>query len=61
MYGLYDKNGILRFINSDQEACLEYIELFELDSTNFILENLNDSIKISNEINLDLNQVANNN
>ena len=61
MYGLYDKNGILRFINSDEEACLEYIELFELDSTNFILENLNDSIKISNEINLDLNQVANNN
>ena len=61
MYGLYDKNGILRFINPDEEACLEYIELFELGSTNFILENLNDSIKISNEINLDLNQVANNN
>ena len=61
MFGLYDRDGILRFVNSDREACLEYAELFEFKSTNFSLMNLIDSVDISNEINLDLNQVENNN
>ena len=37
MYGLYDTEGILRFVNSDKEACLAYAELFELSSTNYFL------------------------
>ncbi len=61
MYGLYDKDGILRFINSDRDACLAYAELFELSSTNFSLLNLSEE-KITNENTiLDLNQVMNNN
>ena len=40
MYGLYGRNGILRFVNSDKEACLDYAELFELNSSHFCLMNL---------------------
>ena len=61
MFCLYDRDGILRFVNSDREACLEYAELFEFKPTNFSLMNLIDSVYISNKINLDLNQVENNN
>ena len=31
MYGLYDRDGILRFVNSDKEACLDYAKLFEMN------------------------------
>ena len=61
MYSLYDKDGILRFVNSDREACLDYAELFELNSTNFCLMNLIENIDKENDINLDLNPVENNN
>ena len=61
MYGLYDIDGILRFVNSDREACLDYAELFELNSAEFCLMNFVDSINKENDINLDLNQVENNN
>ncbi len=40
MYGLYDKDGILRFVNIDIEACLDYVNLFELNSEQFWLLNL---------------------
>ena len=30
MFGLYDTDGILRFIGADKEACMAYAELFEL-------------------------------
>tara|TARA_B100000945_G_scaffold44874_1_gene30800 strand:+ start:290 stop:400 length:111 start_codon:yes stop_codon:yes gene_type:complete len=33
MYGLYDREGVLRFVNSGKEACLAYAELFELKTT----------------------------
>ena len=56
MYGLYDKDGILRFVNSDRKACLDYAELFELKSTQFCLMNLRESIDEENNITLDLNQ-----
>ena len=36
MYGLYDKEGILRFVDSDKDACIAYAELFELGSTNSV-------------------------
>ncbi len=61
MYGLYDKDGVLRFVNSDREACLDYAKLFELNSTHFCLINLKESIDIGIDINLDLNQATNNN
>ena len=61
MYGLYDKEGILRFVNSDKEACIAYAELFELGSTNYCLMNLaNDAIKVIGT-NLDQSLGANNN
>ena len=44
MYGLYDKDGVLRFTNSDKEACLDYAQLFEMNSAHFCLINLVASI-----------------
>ncbi len=63
MFGLYDKEGILRYVNSDKDACLAYAELFDLSSANYSLMNLNEkSEEISNiNINLDQNQAENNN
>ena len=61
MYGLYDKDGILRFINSDKEACLDYADLFELNSEQFCLMNLVEIKDKLNYINLDLNRGENNN
>ena len=59
MYSLYDRDGVLRFANSDREACLDYAKLFELNSANCCLMNLIKSI--DKEANLDLNQAENNN
>ena len=53
MYGLYDKEGILRFVDSDKDACIAYAELFELSSTNYCLMNLNQDTKTINKTNLD--------
>ena len=61
MYGLYDRKGILRFIDSDKGACLEYAELFELGSNNYCLMNLADHSNRIENTNLDQNQAENNN
>jgi len=61
MYGLYDKEGILRYVNSDRDACIEYAELFDLNSAYYSLMALNDTAKDFRDINLDQNQVMNNN
>ena len=55
MYGLYDKEGILRFVDSDKDACIAYAELFELGSTNYCLMDLanDDSKKVKSYTNLD--------
>ena len=54
MYGLYDKEGILRFVDSDKDACIAYAELFELGTTNYCLIDLtNDSKKGKGNTNLD--------
>ena len=54
MYGLYDKEGILRFVDSDKDACIAYAELFELGSTNYCLMDLaNDTKKEKANTNLD--------
>ncbi len=61
MYGLYDKEGVLRFVDSDKDACIEYAELFELSSTNYCLMDLaNDTKKVKNT-NLDQSLGVNNN
>ena len=55
MYGLYDKEGILRFVDSDKEACIAYAELFELGATNYCLMDLaNHTKKVKGNTNLDL-------
>ena len=59
MYGLYDKEGILRFVDSDKDACIAYAELFELSSTNYCLMDL-DTKKLKGAI-LDQTQGENNN
>ena len=62
MYGIYDKEGILRFVDSDKDACIAYAELFELSSTNYCLINLaNDTKKVKEKTNLDQNLGVNNN
>ena len=64
MYGLYDKEGILRFVDSDKDACIAYAELFELGSTNYCLMDLaNDTKKVkdNDSTNLDQNLGVNNN
>ena len=54
MYGLYDKEGILRFVDSDKDACIAYAELFELCSTNYRLIDLaKDTKKVKGYTNLD--------
>ena len=62
MYGLYDKEGILRFVDSDKNACIAYAELFELGSTNYCLMDLaNDSKKVKGNTNPDQNLEVYNN
>ena len=45
MYGLYDKEGILRFVDSDKDACIAYAELFEFGSTSYCLMDLANNTK----------------
>ena len=61
MYGLYDKEGILRYVNSDKDACIAYAELFNLNAQSYLLMSLNDSVEDFGDINLDQNQAKNSN
>ena len=61
MYGLYDREGILRYVNSDKDACLEYAALFELTDKSYSLLSLNNTGDDLKDINLDQNQEENNN
>ena len=61
MYGLYDKEGILRFVDSDKDVCIAYAELFELGSTNYSLMDLANDTKQSKATHLDQNLEGNNN
>ena len=61
MYGLYDKEGILRFVDADKDACVAYAELFELGSTNYCLLDLANDMKQEKDINLDQSRGENNN
>ena len=61
MYGLYDKEGILRFMDSDKDVCIAYAELFELGPTNYCLMNLANDTKNIQSTNFDQSQGENNN
>ena len=61
MYGLYDKEGILRFVDSDKDACIAYAELFELSSANYCLMDLPNDTKKNVKASLDQNLGVNNN
>ena len=61
MYGLYDKEGILRFVDSDKDACIAYAELFELGSTNYCLMDLAEYTKNVKVANLDQSLGGNSN
>ena len=61
MYGLYDREGILRYVNSDKDACIAYAELFDLNAQSYLLISINDTIEDFRDINLDQNQAENNN
>ena len=61
MFGLYDKQGILRFVDSDKDACIAYAELFEIGSTNYCLMDLANDIKKVKNTNLNQNLEGNNN
>ena len=61
MYGLYDKEGILRFVDSDKDACIAYAELFELGSTNYCLMDLANDAKKIEGANFDQSLAENNN
>ena len=61
MYGLYDKEGILRFVDSDKDACIAYAELFELGSTNYCLMDLVNENSKDKDTNLDQSLGENNN
>ena len=61
MFGLYDRDGILRFTDSDKDACIAYAELFELGSTNYCLMDLANDINKVNVTNLDQNLGGSNN
>ena len=61
MYGLYDKEGILRFVDSDKDACIAYAELFELGCTNYCLMDLAKDTKNLKLANLDQSLGGNSN
>ena len=61
MYGLYDKEGILRFVDSDKDVCIAYAELFELGSTNYCLMDLAKDTKKEEDTILDQSLAENNN
>ena len=61
MYGLYDKEGILRYVNADKDACIAYAELFDLSAHSYSLMSLNDTIEYLEDINFDQNQAKNSN
>tara|TARA_B100000963_G_C22053659_1_gene420692 strand:- start:5 stop:190 length:186 start_codon:yes stop_codon:yes gene_type:complete len=60
MYGLYDKEGILRYVNADKDACIAYAELFDLNSHSYSLMSLSERSEDIKDINFDQNQAKNN-
>ena len=61
MYGLYDREGILRYVNTDKDACIAYAELFDLNTQSYLLMPLNNSFDDLEDINFDQSPAKNNN
>ena len=61
MYGLYDREGILRYVNSDKDACIAYAELFDLNAQSYLLMSLHGNIEDLKDINFDQNPAKNSN
>ena len=61
MYGLYDREGILRYVNTDKDACIAYAELFDLNTQTYLLISLSDIGEDLGDINFDQNQATNSN
>ena len=61
MYGLYDQEGVLRYVNSDKDACIAYAELFDLNVQNYSLMSLHESTQDLEDPNFDQNQARNSN
>ena len=61
MYGLYDQEGVLRYVNSDKDACIAYAELFDLNVQNYSLMSLHESTQDLEDLNFDQNQARNSN
>ena len=61
MYGLYDREGILRYVNSDKDACIAYAELFNLNAQSYLLMSMNDPVDDLGDINFDQNPAENSN
>ena len=59
MYGLYDKEGILRYVNADKDACIAYAELFDLNTQSYLLISLSDIGEDLGDINFDQNPAKN--
>ena len=61
MYGLYDREGILRYVNTDKDACIAYAELFDMNTQSYLLISLNDTVVGLGDINFDQNPAKNSN
>ena len=59
MYGLYDREGILRYVNKDKDACIAYAELFDLNTQTYLLISLSDIGEDLGDINFDQNPAKN--
>ena len=59
MYGLYDREGILRYVNTDKDACIAYAELFDLNTQAYLLISLSDIGEDLGDINFDQNPAKN--
>lgn len=42
MIGLYDHQGLLRFVGTDRDTCQAYVELFELEADAVTFEPMGD-------------------
>ena len=61
MYGLYDREGILRYVNSDKDACIAYAKLFDLNAQIYSLTSAMETMEDLGDINFDQNQAKNSN
>ena len=47
MYGLYDTEGMLRYVGQDRESCIAYADLFGLQSIECLFMDLKEQNSLS--------------